>query len=81
MHWVFVISKVLWKGMIVLLRLLLPYTWLVVQENVGHSDVGCSSVHRPHISMTFSGDSFSPCFFRHLGQKIAKTISSYCFFF
>jgi hypothetical protein len=50
-------------------------------SKVGHSDVGCSSVHRPPISMTFNGHSFSPCFFRHLGQKIAKTISSSCFFF
>ena len=34
MHWGFVLSKVLWKGMIVLVRLLLPYTWLVVQEKL-----------------------------------------------
>ena len=31
--------------------------------------------------MTFNGHYFSPFFFWHLGQKIAKTVSSSCFFF
>jgi hypothetical protein len=31
--------------------------------------------------MKFNGNSFSGCFFRHLGQKIAKIASSSCFFF
>jgi hypothetical protein len=40
MHWGFVFFKVFWKGMIVLMELLLPYTWLVGSSKVGHSDVG-----------------------------------------
>jgi hypothetical protein len=34
MYWGFALSKVFWKGMIVLVRFLLPYTWLVAQEKL-----------------------------------------------
>ena len=34
MYWGFGLSKVFWKGMVVLVRLLLPYTWLVAQAKL-----------------------------------------------
>jgi hypothetical protein len=46
----------------------------------GNSLVGLYYLHRPHISITLMGNSFSGCLFLYRGQKIAKVAFFACCF-